>query len=156
MEQAALVTRTIQLLFGGGVVLAGMAGAAGGWGHYSGISLVLVGVAMMAAGCWLNGLLRPETGLLLLIGSNAAFWLSFLLWQVLRGNRVLSEGIDPYAGLVAFWLILLSSFVLYEAVVFLKGLMNEADRRLGGIGLVLLLVQIPVTIRHMYRMVEGV
>lgn len=150
------MTTTTQLLFGGGAALAGIAGASGTWGHYSGISFVLLGVAMMVAGCWFNGFLHTETGLLLLAASNAAFWVSFLLWQIFRRSGGSNEGIDPYAGLIALWLILLTVFVLYEALVFLKGLMNETDRRLSTIGLALLVAQILVTMRYMYWMIKGV
>ena len=105
-----------------------------------------------------NGGLRPRTALTLLIASNVSFWLSYGLWLIRLkfAGPSPESGIEAFAGPVALWLILFLTFLLYEAVVFLKGLATNQERTTAVIGLVAAIAQVLVTIRVVYRMVQGV
>jgi hypothetical protein len=50
----------------------------------------------------------------------------------------------------------LLTFLLYEAVVFLWGIVANRERAMAAIGLVAAIAQVLVTIRVVYRMVQGV
>ena len=122
-------------------------------------------VAFLAVGCVIlivatvkNGGSRPEIALTLLIASNTSFWLGYGLWLIrlkLAGPSPKS-GIETFAGPVALWLIILLAFSLYEAVVFLRGLAVNQERTTAAMGLLAGVVQVLVTMRVVYRMVQGV
>jgi hypothetical protein len=122
-------------------------------------------VAFLVAGCVIlvvatakNGGSRPVTALTLLIATNVSFWLSYVLWLVRLKFWGPSPklGIETFAGPVALWLILFLAFLLYEGVVFLRGLAANRERAAAAIGLVAAIAQVLVTMRVVYRMVQGV
>lgn len=117
-----------------------------------------VGYAILIVAALKNGSLRPVTALKVLIASNASFWISYGLWQA-RLKFVGSSpksGIEAFAGPVALWLVLLLTFFVYEAVVFLKGLASSQERTTAAIGLVAAIVQVPMTISVAYKLLQGV
>lgn len=101
---------------------------------------------------------KPKTALLLLIVSNLSFWLSYGLW--LMRSRIVGqppkEGIDPFAGPVSLWLVIFLTFVLYEAAIFLMGITVNRERSVAAVGLAAIVVQILVTMRTIYVMIQGV
>ncbi len=131
------MTHTMRMLFGGGVAVAGLAGPTGGWGGHWDLGFALGGIAMMFAGACLNGLMQPSTALLVVVSTNAAFWLSFGLWRVTDKVPV---GIDPYAGIVALWLVVLMPLTAYEGMMFIRGMLRSPDSRLAAIGLIALVL----------------
>jgi uncharacterized membrane protein (DUF373 family) len=122
-------------------------------------------LVLMAAGCLFlliataqKGVSKPETALLLLISSNLSFWLSYGLW-LLRPKLMgppRTEGIDPFAGPVAFWLLVLVIFAIYEAVTFLVGMTRVQQRKIASVGLAAVVLQVLVTMRTVYNMVKGI
>lgn len=105
-----------------------------------------------------NGASKPRTALTLLVASNVSFWLSFglcLIRMKFVGPSVLG-GVDAFAGPAALWVFLLPTFILYEAVVFLRGLAANKERKTAAIGLVACAVQVLITFRTAYGLVQGV
>jgi hypothetical protein len=94
----------------------------------------------------------------LLIASNVSFWLSYGLWLIRLkfAGPSPKSGIEAFAGPVALWLILLLTFLLYEAVVFLRGLATNQERTTAAFGLVASVAQVLVTLRTVYGLVQGV
>jgi hypothetical protein len=122
-------------------------------------------VAFLVAGCVIlivatvkNGGSRPRTALTLLVASNVSFWLSYALWllRLKFWGPSPKLGIETFAGPVALWLLFFLGFLLYEAVIFLRGLAANQERTTAAIGLVAAIAQVLVTIRIIYRMVQGV
>ncbi len=105
-----------------------------------------------------SGVRQPKTALTLLIASNVSMWLSYALW-VARMKLVgpsPPSGIDCYAGPIALWLFLLVAFLIYEAVIFLWGILINRERAVAALGLVGAILQVSTTIRVVYNMVGGV
>ena len=126
--------------------------------RWASLAFLAVGIGILIVATVKNGSSRPRTALTLLIASNASFWLSYGLWLI--RSKFLGPspeaGIDPFAGSVAFWLILLLMSLLYEAVVFLRGLAINQERTTAVVGLLASAVQVLVTLRTIYGLVEGV
>jgi hypothetical protein len=122
------------------------------------VAFLAVGYVTLIVATVKNGGLRPGTALTLLIASNVSFWLSYGLWLIRLkfAGPSPKSGIEAFAGPVALWLIVLLTFLLYEAVVFLRGIVADRDRAMAAIGLVAAIAQVLVTIRVVYRMVQGV
>jgi hypothetical protein len=118
----------------------------------AGGSLLLVTV------CAKDQFTAPRTALLLLFVSNASFWLSYALWSLRPklGGPPPTEGIDPFAGPVSFWLLLFLAFLIYETAVFVVGLTANRQRGLAVVGIVAVLAQVMVTMRTIYTMIKGV
>jgi hypothetical protein len=122
-------------------------------------------LVLMAAGCLLlliataqKGVSKPESALLLLTSSNLSFWLSYGLWLLrpkLMGPPP-TEGIDPFAGPVAFWLLILVTFAIYEAATFLVGMTRLQQRKIASVGFAAVVLQALATMRMVYKMVEGI
>jgi hypothetical protein len=123
-------------------------------------------VAYMAVGCLLlvtaavrHEFTKPKTALLLLIMSNLSFWLSFALWRMrdtLVGPMPRYSGIDPFVGPLVIWLAVLLVLATYETVVFAIGVIANRNRTLAAIGLVAVVVQVLVSVRSIYLMIQGV
>jgi len=102
--------------------------------------------------------MNPGTALLLLVVSNLSFWSSYVLWLVrpkLTG-LVPETGIDPFAGPLSLWLILLLTFLVYEVAVFATGVAANRQRVLSVIGLAAVVAQVLITLRTIYIQVNGV
>lgn len=105
-----------------------------------------------------NGGGRPVTALMLLVASNLSFWLSYALW-ILRLKFIGASpkvGIDAFAGPLALWLVLLLAFLLYQAVVFVRGLAVNQERTIAAVGLAASAAQVLVTLRMAYVLVQGI
>lgn len=122
------------------------------------VAFLVVGYVTLIVATVKNGGLRPGTALTLLIASNVSFWLSYGLWLIRLkfAGPSPKSGIEAFAGPVALWLILLLTFLLYEAVVFLRGLATNQERTTAAIGLVASAGQVLVTLRTVYGLVQGV
>lgn len=122
------------------------------------VAFFVAGSGVLTVAIFKSGSSRPQTALALLIATNASFWLSYALWLMrmeVTGPSP-SSGIESFAGPVALWLILFTVFLLYEAVIFIKGIVANQERRAAAIGLVAIVAQVLVTIRIVYSMVQGV
>jgi len=105
-----------------------------------------------------GGLMQPRTAITLLFVSNLAFWCSYGLWKLhaqIRGS-IQMEGIDPFGIAVSIWLIVFVIIVLYEVIVFSRGLFDRFQRRLSTIGLICFALQFPITVRIIYTMLRGI
>jgi hypothetical protein len=122
------------------------------------VAFLLAGFVILVVATVKNGGSKPGTALTLLIASNVSFWLSYALWllRLKFWGPSPKLGIETFAGPVALWLILLLAFFLYEGVVFLRGLAANHERITAAIGLVAAIAQVLITIRVVYRMVQGV
>jgi hypothetical protein len=89
----------------------------------------------------------------LLFGSTGAFWIHYLLWRLGATPRT-HEGIDPFAGWVAIWLLVLVLAALIEIsiVVLLRRKQTGAWMSFVIAGW---FAQIG-TICYAYRLVQGV
>ncbi len=127
------------------------------WSFYS-IAFMGGGCLFLVTACVKNGFTAPRTALLLLLISNTSFWLSYALWS-LRPKLVgppSSEGIDPFAGAEAFWLVLFLIFLIYETSVFVVGVTANRQRSFATAGLVAVVAQVLVTLRTIYTSIMGV
>jgi hypothetical protein len=157
MEQAAVMHTGKLALFVLGALLMSLPGFAA--------QLVWASLALMAGGYVVfivatvkNGASRPGTALTLLIASNVAFWLGYGLCAIrLKFTAMFPhEGVDPFALSVALWVILFPTFVLYEVVVFFRGIAANHDRRTATIGLVACVAELLLTLRTAYGLLQGV
>lgn len=122
------------------------------------VAFLVGGYVVLIVATMKNGGARPGTALTLLVASNLSFWLSYGLWLFrlkFMGASPLS-GIEAFAGPVALWLVLLLTFLLYEAVVFVRGLAVNQERATAAVGLVASAAQVLITLRMAYVLVQGV
>lgn len=141
----------------GGILLA-LPGVFTAGSRFFFVALMAGGSALLVTACARHEFTAPKTALLLLLVSNAAFWLSYALWSWRSkfGATPPREGIDPFAGPVSLWLVLFLAFLVYEAAVFVVGLTANRQRGLAGAGLVAVVAQVLVTMRTIYAMIKGV
>ena len=101
---------------------------------------------------------NPRTALLLLLVSNLSFWFSYGLWWLRPKLLGLApeKGIDPFAGPLSLWLIVLLTFLVYEVAVFVTGMAANRQRVLAAIGLAAVVAQALITLRTIYVMANGV
>lgn len=125
----------------------------------------LVSAAFMATGYAIlivatvkNGGSRSETALMLLVVSNLFYWFSYGLWLIRLKFAGPSprQGIEAFVGPSSYWLILLSTFAVYECVVFVRALVADRERQIALIGLAAVVVQVFGTLRFINNMVQGV
>jgi hypothetical protein len=121
-------------------------------------AFLVAGSVILIVATLKSGGSKPGTALTLLAASNISFWLSYGLWLIRLkfAGPSPKSGIETFAGPVALWLILLLAFLLYEAVIFLRGLVTNQERTTAAIGLIAAIAQVLITIRVVYRMVQGV
>lgn len=122
------------------------------------IAFLFVGYGTFISAIFKNGWSKPETAMSLLLASNISFWASCGLY-ILRLKVIEpspEEGIDAFAGPVAFWLILLVPFLLYEMFIFLRAIPANKSRTVAVIGLAACFVQVFVTLRMIYGFIQGV
>ena len=122
------------------------------------VAFLAVGYAILIFATVNSGGSKPGTALKLLVASNASFWLSYGLWltRLRFAGPSPKTGIEAFAGPVALWVIILLPFLLYEGVVFLRGLVAKKERATAAIGLVASAAQILITLRIAYGLVRGV
>ena len=122
------------------------------------VVFLAVGGAILILATVKSGGSKPGTALTLLVASNASFWLSYGLWltRLRFAGPSPKTGIEAFAGPVALWVIILLPFLLYEGVVFLRGLVAKKERATAAIGLVASAAQILITLRIAYGLVRGV
>jgi hypothetical protein len=123
------------------------------------LACIGVGYSLLIIATVRCGFTKPKTALLLLIISNLSFWFSVGLWLV-RDRYVGSPppytGIDPFVGPLLLWMVVLVTSVIYEVVVFLRGVVANRDRSVAAVGLVAVVVQMALTVRSIYLMIQGV
>ena len=120
--------------------------------------LIGAGMACIVATSWISGAFRPLTALAIVVVTNLAFWMSFGLWRMrpqLIGPTA-ETGIDPFGLVVSVWLVVFAGCVIYECTVLIRGLGDGAQRQVSAMGLTGVVLQIPITIRVIYGMVQGV
>jgi hypothetical protein len=153
------MTQTTRLaLFAIGALLMCVPGLFTAGMRWAFVAFLAVGYATLIVATVKSGGSRPGTALTLLIASNVSFWFSLGL-AVIRIKVVgpsLLGGVDAFAGPAALWLYLLPTIILYEAIVFLRGVVANRERTVAAIGLIAAVVQVLVTLRFVYRMVQGV
>ena len=122
------------------------------------VAFMAVGYALLIVATVKNGGSKPGTALALLATSNLSFWLSYGLWLIRLkfAGPSPGEGIETFSGPLAYWLILLSTFVVYESVVFLRGVVINRERTVALTGLVAVVVQVFGTLRFINSVVQGV
>ncbi|WP_232298682.1 hypothetical protein [Granulicella tundricola] len=119
---------------------------------------LLVGVLLIVFASLRGGLNQPKRALILIGYCNLAFWLSYVVWM-LRLKMVgpsLDIGIDPFAGVLAEWFVLLVLGSAYEVIVFTRGIFSQQQRRIALVGMGVLLIQILTSIQVSYRLLQGV
>lgn len=122
------------------------------------LGLLGVGLAFIVTASWISGPTRPLTAIAMVLATNLAFWTSFGLWRIrptLTGPTA-GIGIDPFALPVAVWFFVLLGCVIYESAILIRGLGDGAQRQASAMGLAGVALQIPITIRVIYGMVQGV
>ena len=120
--------------------------------------LLGVGLACIATASWISGVSRPLTAIAMVFVTNLAFWMSFGLWRIrptLIGPTT-GIGIDPFGLAVSVWLFVFLGCVIYESMVLIRGLGDGAQRQVSAMGLAGVVLQIPITIRVIYGMVQGI
>lgn len=123
-----------------------------------GFGLIGAGLAFMIAASWMNGAFRPVTGLAIVIVTNLAFWMSYGLWRMrpqLIGQPS-GTGIDSFSLAVSAWLLVFLGCAVYECIVLLRGIGDGAHRQVSAMGLAGVVLQIPLTLRFIYGMIQGV
>jgi hypothetical protein len=157
MEQATMRQTTKLAFFALGALLMSLPGFTAPT-RWASLAFLAAGYVILIVATVKNGASRPGTALMLLIASNVSFWLSFglCLIRLKFVGPSPESGIDPFAGPVALWLYLLPTFILYEAVVFLRGLAVNQERKVAAVGLVACVVQVLLTLRTIYDLVQGV
>jgi hypothetical protein len=127
-------------------------------GPFASTACMVVGALILSAAVIRRGGARPQSALLLLGASNIAFWVSFGLWQLRLANARPSAngGIDPFAGVLAEWVIFLLLFSLYEVGVCIWGIFSIGRRAAAAAGLMATLLQAGTSILIAYRLVQGV
>lgn len=158
-EQPHPMTQTrIRGFFALGVILMCLPGLFTGGMRLASAAFMVVGYAILIVATVKNGGSKPGTALVLLATSNLSFWLSYGLWLIRLKFAGPSprEGIETFAGPLAFWVILLSTFVVYESVVFLRSVVINRERTAALTGLAAVIVQVFVTLRLAYDMVQSV
>ena len=120
--------------------------------------LLGVGWLMIMVGLWRHGPSRPSTAVTLLLVTNIAFWVSFGLWR-LRPQLIgplEQPGLDPFSLAVSVWLLAFLASACYEAFILIRGLSQTAERQISYVGLAGVALQVPLTIRVIYSMIQGV
>ena len=153
------MTRTTKLaLFVLGALsmsLPGLFTAGVGWAF---VGFLMVGYLTLIVATVTNGSSLPGTALKLLVASNISFWLGYGFWLIRL--RVVGPspraGTEAFAGPVAVWLVLLITFIIYELIIFIRGFSANRERKTAAIGLVASVVQVLVTLRTAYGLVQGV
>jgi hypothetical protein len=105
-----------------------------------------------------GGLNQPKRALILIGYCNLAFWLCFVLW-VLQLKMVGPSphiGIDPFAGVLAEWFVLLILGSAYEVIVFTRGIFYRQQRRFALAGFVGLMLQVLTSIQVSYSLLQGI
>jgi hypothetical protein len=153
------MTNTTRLrLFALGALVMGAPGLFTAEMKWAFVAFLLSGYAILIVATVKSGGARVGTALLLLLAMNVAFWLSYVLW--LFRLRILgpspTTGIETFAGPLALWLFLLPPALLYEALVFFRGLVVNRDRTTAAVGLVATAAQVMFTLRTAYALVQGV
>lgn len=116
----------------------------------------LVGWSLLLKSLYRNGMKESSAALMLIVGTNAAFWASFLGWMLLRDTRVSHpEGIDPYAFVLSLWLLAFVLVSIYEMYVLLRGLVKKV-KVYPCVGLLCLVAQVCCSVGYIWQMVSGV
>jgi hypothetical protein len=120
--------------------------------------LLAMGYVILIAATVRGSMSKPTTAIILAAATNIAFWLSYGLWMLRRAVAEPSAeaGIDPFAGPVAMWLLLFPTFLVYEAIVFVKGIVVNRERGVATIGMAAIVGQVLLTFRIIYRLIAGV
>jgi len=143
------------LLYGAGVVFATLPGLVTIESRALSFGPLGLGILFFGAASWLSGVSRPVTALTLMLVTNVSFWLSYGLWRAVR-PQIVQVGIDPFSAAISLWLLVFLGCALYECVVLVWGLSDRQQRQLSMIGLAGTAIQVPVTIRLIYGMIQGV
>lgn len=150
--------KTCVALYALGAMVSASAGLLTVESRLYGFGLIGVGLAFLVAASWVSGGSRPLTAIAMVLATNLAFWMSFGLWRIrpkLIGPTT-GIGIDPFGLAVTVWLFVFVGCVIYESIVLIRGLGDGAQRQVSAIGLAGVVLQIPITIRMIYAMIQGV
>lgn len=152
------MSKTCLALYALGALVSALAALLNIENRVLGFGLIGAGLACIVAASWISGAFRPLTALATVVVTNLAFWMSFGLWRMrpqLIGPTA-GTGLDPFSLVVSVWLVVFVGCVIYESIVLIRGLGDGAQRQVSAMGLVGVVLQIPVTIRVIYGMVQGI
>lgn len=152
------MTRANLALYALGALVSASAGLLNIENRVCEFGLILVGLALIGVASWVTGADRPVTAAALVVVTNLAFWMAFGLWRMrpqLIGPTG-STGIDPFSLVVSVWLIVFIGCMVYESIVLIRGLGDRPQRQISVIGLLGVVLQVPITIRFIYVMIQGI
>ena len=152
------MTRLSMSLFGLGLLLASIPTLFRNGLHIAATLCLLLGSISLVAAVAKNGWRSSQSLLILLVTSNAAFWLCYVLWHLrskIAGPSPM-QGIDTYAGILSEWFLLLLLLSVYEAGVFLWNAFSNRQRGYALLGFAALLIQGVTSIRFAYSLIQGV
>ena len=152
------MSKTCLALYAVGALVSALAGLLNTENRVLSFGLLGAGLACMVAASWISGAFRPLTALATVVVTNLAFWMSFALWRMrpLLIGSTAGTGLDPFSLVVSAWLVVFVGCVIYESIVLIRGLGDGAQRQISAIGLAGVVLQIPITIRLIYGMIQGV
>jgi hypothetical protein len=121
----------------------------------AGTLLILFSVPVFAVAVRKTGVAELATTLALLILTNLAFWASVTSWKLLPvSGEAAPIGLDPFAGTLAVWCVVLCCFSIYEAGVIVWQSVAKRQPRLL-VWLLLVLLPLFGTVRYAYVLVQG-
>ncbi len=122
------------------------------------IGLFAAGFFALVGATLKSGVSEPRAALLLVLFSNASFWLSYLLWltRPKTVGPIPTVGIDPFAGPVSLWFLVFLVFSIYELLVFVISVSTNRARGQSILGLVATVTQAVLTMQVIYGLVKGV
>jgi hypothetical protein len=120
------------------------------------IPVMLSGYVLIVVATVKHKLSDARTALMLLVVSNASFWLFVGVWK-LRFKLSLGppEDVYPEVSAIVLWFFFFLPLVVYEVVVFTKAMALNRQRGLSLLGLVAAAAQVAGTVRFIYLGIIG-
>ena len=122
--------------------------------RYALILFLVAGIPCLAFFAYKNGMGNPRGLAVLIIATNASWWLSFLFWQLKKHLAANPGGVDPFAGIAAFWLLAFVALGLYELISLLNRLRYADKRRAAAVTAVAFALQF-LTLYYLWDLVAG-
>jgi hypothetical protein len=157
MEQV-MMNRTNTILFVCGALVMSIPGLFTHGLRVASLLVLLAGFIVFITAVIRSGGLQPQSALWLLGASNLSFWGCLGMWQMRLHFAAPSKegGVDVFAGTLSVWLVALLLLGLYELGVFSWGAISNRQRSVALIGLAAVLLQVLISIRAAYQILEGV
>jgi hypothetical protein len=123
--------------------------------HFTFLVIHIAGFAILLIATTKSRDSGPFAALWLFVTSNLTFWSCWGLW--LQRSALLFGSSDwriPENG-VAFWIIFLPVFVIYELVILVRLIISNRQRTLSLFVLIAVLAQIPLTLKFAWDIAQG-